>query len=211
MERSEASIQRTKRLVVHRVRSLAPTALWTFTKRGKFASPDELWAAWRLFTQSMRRRFGTKFRYVAVPELHSDGVTWHMHVAFDRFYMVETLRKWWYCALGGTGREAGSATPGSVNVKSLRARYTAGRRVAGYVASYIGKGLSSGSVARRLFGASVGLHPRRVVRWHCPYDHGLPEFFDAVSERSRLDFGVERLFPRLLISRSFVTAIADTD
>jgi len=210
LARSSESLLRTKRLVLHRARCLEVQSLWTFTKRGKFSDVDAVWEAWRAFTQMMRRRWGKEFRFVAVPELHSDGETWHLHVLFGRFFMVEQLRSYWYRALGGSGKETGSATPGSVNVKSLRARHSVGRRVAAYVSKYVGKGFESCSNGRRLFSSSVGLDPVRVVRWYCPYDDGLVDFFDSVGRRCSFDFGLERLYPRFHISRTYVAAVADT-
>lgn len=207
--RSGSSIARSRKLVVHRARCLQACAMWTFTKRGKFATVDELWAAWRAFSKSAVRRFGEKWRYVAVPELHADGETWHLHVLVDRFYMVETLRILWGRALGGTGRERGDQTKGNVHVKASRSRGATARRFASYVAKYVGKGFERGGSGRRLFSASAGLHPREVARGRSPVDVGLVEFADSVGRWLRERFGVERFFPRFLLRNSWECAIAD--
>ncbi len=194
--RSAASIARSKRIVVHRARCLGVHSMWTFTKRGKFASADDVWAAWRRFGQMMRRRYRERWRYVAVPELHSDGLTWHLHVLFGDFYLVETLRRLWYRSLGGTGSEIGGATPGSVNVKSLRSAHSTPRGASYYVSKYVGKGFERGGANRRVFATSVGLHPPQVTRWHNPFDAGIVEFVDTVGGWIGLLNPLARIFPR---------------
>lgn len=208
-ERSAASVARSKRLVVHRARALGVAAMWTFTKRGKFKSSDEVWAAWRAFTKIMRRRYGGAFRYVAVPELHADGETWHLHVVVDRIYMVESLRILWQRALGGTGRERGDQTKGNVNVKGSRARGSSSRRFASYIAKYVSKGFERGGANRRVFAASVGISPVVVTRWRCPHDLGLIEFTDSVGEWLRDAHGIQRFFPRLFFRDGWECAIAE--
>jgi len=118
-QRLDASLNRSRALVAHRARCLGPVALWTFTKRGKFDSADHVWRVWRAFSQLMRRRYGEKFRFVAVPELHADGETWHLHVLFDRVFMVESLRTLWTRALGGTGRERGQEAHDGIRARGL--------------------------------------------------------------------------------------------
>lgn len=179
--RSESSIRRSRALVMHRMRCLSPRSLWTFTRRGKFGSLDELWRAWTLFRKSFRRRVGDEWRFVAVPELHSDGETWHLHVAFDRWCDVVTLRRLWYRALGGSGSERGCDTPGNVDVKSFGRGSSSPKRLARYVSKYVGKGFERSSANRRIFAASVGLHPVRVERWYHAFDDGVGTLASTVS------------------------------
>ena len=208
-ERLSSSIARSRRLVVHRARSLNPCAMWTFTRRGKFESSADAWAVWARFARLMRLRFGAGWRYVAVPELHGDGETWHLHVLVDRFYMVETLRVLWQRALGGTGQERGDQTLGNVHVKASRTRRASARRFAAYVSKYVGKGFERSGANRRVFAASVGLRPIAATRWHCPYDIGLGEFIDSFERWLRESFGVARFWPRILVRESWECAIAD--
>lgn len=208
-ERSEASIRRSRALVVHRVRCLGAYALWTFTKRGKFASADECWAAWRAFCQNFMRRFKRKCKYVVVPELHADGETWHLHAVFPERFDVVALRILWQRALGGRGNERGEHTLGNVDVKALRGRGATARGIAGYVAKYVGKGFERSSTNRRVFASSSGLHPNRTAYWRCPWDAGFVEFVDFVGRRLLLDFGVERIFPRYYFKPKFQWALID--
>lgn len=197
--RCESSLKRSRALVLHRMRCLSPHSLWTFTKRGKFESADELWRAWALFRKGMRRRFGRDWRFVAVPELHADGETWHLHVAFDRWCDVVTLRRLWYRALGGSGSESGADTPGSVNVKAFGRGSSSPKRLARYVSKYVGKGFERSGSNRRVFAASVGLHPVGVERWYSAFDDGVGTVALTVSRwlyrRFQVATGDAWLFP----------------
>lgn len=208
-ERSESSLSRSRALVAHRARCLGATAMWTFTKRGKFSSADEVWKAWRAFTKIMRIRYKKKFRYVAVPELHQDGETWHLHVLVDRYYMASSLRVLWYRALGGTGREQGEQTPGSVNAKSLRNGRFGARRAARYIAKYVGKGFERCGANRRVFGASCGLNPISVERRRISYDCGIVAGLDIAREWIRATYPVEWFGARFVFRPLWHCALAD--
>ena len=188
-ERFEASVRRSRSVVRHKARCLAVMYLWTFTKRGKFSSRDDLWLAWREFERMALKRFGARWRYVAVPELHSDGVTWHLHVAVAEWFDVSALRVLWYRALGGTGAEQGDATPGSVNAKDFRRRGGA-RRIWSYIAKYVGKGVSSSEPFRRSFSTSKGIRPLGVSVLHATWKCDLWFALEALSAELRGRFRV---------------------
>lgn len=208
--RLSASLSRSRRLVVHRARCLGARALWTFTKRGKFASVDEVWSAWAIFRRLMTKRYGQDFRYVAVPELHADGETWHLHVLVDRLYMVESFRVLWNRALGGTGAERGQETRGNVDVKGPRfGRAVTARRFAYYCAKYVGKGFEGCAGGRRLFSCSAGLNPVVDQTWRAADDFGLAEFADAVSGWLSESIGVRGFYPRLLYRDTYELGIAE--
>jgi hypothetical protein len=153
-----------------------------------FATVDECWRAFYEFSRLMELRFGDQWRYVCVPELHSDRETYHMHVAVRGFFLIESVRVLWYRALGGRGNERGEETPGGVNVKPFRtrgrrARGTRIRAIAGYIAKYVGKGFDSGNRGRRLFSSSRGLDPDRVERWRVREWLGVPELVTALQKQ----------------------------
>lgn len=173
-ERFEYSIKRSRRILRARCLQLNADKLWTFTKRGKFANQDEVWATFRRFNRLMKKRFGKAWRYVAVPELHSDGETWHLHVGVKGFFFVEAVRILWQRALGGVGNERGAATLGNVHVKFFKFRRGQQRAcsVAAYIAKYVGKGFSAAEKGRRLVASSEGLQPDRVRKFHMRYVSG---------------------------------------
>lgn len=183
-ERFESSVKRSRRLLRERCLQLNANNLLTLTKRGKFHSLENLWGTFKEFSRLMSLRFGSRWKYVAVPELHEDGETYHMHLAMQGFFSVESVRIVWYRALGGKGDERGEHTPGSVNF--AKRRYGAGpakaRKLAGYVSKYVGKGFVSCSRNRRLFATSRGLAPDHVTRWHCRYWTNAREFCIAAQQ-----------------------------
>lgn len=150
--------------MLHNIRCIGADHLWTFTKRGKFADPDELWAVWKEFNRLMEIRFGDRWQYVAVPELHNDGVTWHLHAAVPGFFLVTTLRTLWHRALGGVGSCAGSDSPGNVDAKFIKGRGP--RSIANYICKYVGKGFGSVATGRRVFSSSAGIRPLEQAYFH---------------------------------------------
>jgi hypothetical protein len=182
--RFESSISRAKKTLRSRCLELNVDHLLTLTKRGKFESIDDAWCAFKEFSRLMGLRFGAKWRYVVVPELHADGETYHLHVGIRGFFMAETVRLLWQKALGGKGNERGEQTLGNVDLKNFKGgnRVTRVRRIAGYIAKYIGKGFTTCNRGRRLFASSRGLDPHRVVRRLCRFGGGIREFALAMQE-----------------------------
>lgn len=179
-ERRMRSVRRAKQSMKRRVYALCPDRMLTLTKRGKFADIDAAWAAWSRFERICSRFFGERWKYVVVPEQHSDG-TYHLHVALKGFFDVGMLRRFWYRALGGTGRETGEQTPGSVNIAPVRVGGRTRLRIASYLRKYMGKDLAACAAGRRSFAASRGLVPVRIARWREPIHLGR----DAVSVVTR--------------------------
>ena len=178
-QKSEESLSRSRRSIVHRARCLQATYLWTFGRRGLFGSTAELWGVWGRFRELYKRRFRRQLEYVAVPEFDNGG--WHLHVAIGTWMDVISLRILWYRALGGTGRETGSDTPGSVNAKFFRGSKRCGR-IARYISSYCGKGFERGGMNKRLYAASVGLRPCASASWRVLDDPCRYELSCTVSE-----------------------------
>jgi hypothetical protein len=168
---------------------MAAEYLWTFTKRGKFASADDWWAAWGRFLDAFEYRYGRKLRFVAVPELHLDAETWHGHVALCEWLEVVTMRRLWQRALGGTGREVGPDSLGNVDAKAFRRSPRKGRPVrrgaralAGYISKYIGKDLSASAVNRRSFSSSHGLDELcSVTRSHVSVELNADELCEVMA------------------------------
>lgn len=186
-----ASIARSRAACIRRCLALQADHMLTLTKRGKFETLDEAWEAYWAFNKSMRRKFGGRWKFVAVPELHATG-GYHIHVALHGFWWVGLLRRLWMRALGGKGNESGDATPGNIDLKSF-VRVSRGQwRVARYIAKYLGKGFSSLDSGRRAYSCSAGLHPARVTRWREPPYIGHTDAALAIQRRLTPVVGVDR-------------------
>jgi hypothetical protein len=156
--------------------------LWTFGKRGKFESLDELWSRWKEFCRLMGKRHGDRWQYLAVPELHEDGETWHLHVGLRGFWDVNQLRLYWHRALvpGAKAILRGADAPGNVDAKRFRGR--SARAIAGYVAKYIGKGMGAVQVGRKLYSSSEGLRPLEKLTFHFISELGEGEMWQSVTQ-----------------------------
>lgn len=80
LERFDSSTARSRAACMRRCLALQADHMLTLTKRGKFESIDEAWACFEKFSQSMRRKFGARWKFVAVPEAHKEG-GYHMPLA----------------------------------------------------------------------------------------------------------------------------------
>lgn len=161
-ERLACNVRRAKCMVRHKIRCFGGDHLWTFTRRGKFATVDDLWLVWARFERLAMKRW-PGFQYVAVPERHADGQTWHLHVAVKGMRMVESLRKMWSIALGGTGGESGPETLGNVNAKYFKGRGS--KPVYRYISKYVGEDIGAALCARKSYSCSRGIVPLSVRRF----------------------------------------------
>jgi hypothetical protein len=179
-ERYASSVSRSRRELCHRARCLQIAFMWTFTKRGKFESPKAAWDAWKRFDRLMLLRFPpgskTPWAYVAVPELHSDKETWHIHAGVPHFFDVVTLRVLWARALGGQGQERGADTLGNVDARDFRKR-GGSRAIWAYISGYCGKGFDSALRNKRLYSSSKGIRPAPSQRWHALTDDFAEKLF----------------------------------
>lgn len=168
-ERRAWSAHRAARSLRYRCLALKPDRMFTFTKRGKFGSVEELHFHWRRFYKLLSKLPNLDMPFVAVPELHGDGETWHLHVAVRGYQSVSFLRKLWYRALGGRGDETGDQTLGSVNVRYFESRRKAALCVASYMSKYLSKSFRQTHGTRKSYWCSHGLHPMTVQRYWEPY------------------------------------------
>jgi hypothetical protein len=163
-ERDVANIRRAKRTVRERIWMLRGDRMLTLTRRGKFETVDDAWAAWKKFCNLARKLWGERWQFVVVPEAHKEG-GFHLHVALKGYFDAGMARRMWYRALGGTGRESGSETPGNIDFTQARTGARSRTRIANYLAKYLGKELGAVFRGRRAFATSRGIPSPRVVRW----------------------------------------------
>ena len=129
--------------------------LITLTYRPPFCtSHDQVVKDVGLFIRHLRKSLGIegRFAYVWVPELHKDGQRYHVHVVVDRFIPKRMVEEAW--------------GHGFVDVREIRNQGKAGnkgeamRRVAGYVAKYVGKSYDDqGAGGRHRYEVGQGCQP----------------------------------------------------
>jgi len=207
-QRWACNVARSRSRVTHLVRAIGADHMLTFGRRGLFATLDDLAAVWDKFDHKMRRRKlravdGRAWAYVAVPEFKNGG--WHMHVAVPGMFEVQTLRRYWYQAFGGTGSEAGEETPGSVNAKYFGRRGGRARcdRLWRYISKYVGKGLDGALAGKKSFWSSKGIDALcRIDRLHTWYEMDWLECMDEASRHAQASYGGRRpLFAIRVVGR----------
>jgi len=159
----ESSIRRSKRMVRHKIKSMACDRLLTLTRRE--SHPSDFWsvadwqAAWDKFNR-LCKRVGEPIHYVAVLERHKKG-NYHLHAAIVGRVNVKLIRKFWLlCCAGGAGS-------GNVDVK-YRLNVTKHQRLAGlakYVSKYITKQLEHVEFNKKRYWSSCHTLPdcRRYI------------------------------------------------
>lgn len=155
----------------------------TGTKRGGIETLDDCWQAVAAFRRQVERHYpGTVM--IAVPELHLGGQAnhgkFHVHMiavfppmAPGKVPAYSVFHRMWYKALGGTGAEKGTATPGNLDFAPTHAkdgtRYTP-CQAARYLSKYVTKCTMVGNVGQKRFTTTHGA-PDPVKRyWWEPID-----------------------------------------
>lgn len=179
-ERRAANGARSRATVRRRAWGLNADRLVTLTKRGGFSTRVECWEAlqrWRRLCRS----FSWWKDYIAVLELHTGGGPndgkFHIHLGLRGFAPIGLALRMWYRALGGTGHESGSATPGGIDLgtKRDRNRPQPRGRIAWYLAKYVAKDFGADGTIRcgeRAFSSAGCLRGITVNRWVCPVTSG---------------------------------------
>lgn len=146
-DRVRRAAERARRMVRLLSMELRADRLLTFTTRETYAL-DQLQVIWERFAR-MARTYDTGFAYIAVPEPHKDSEHWHIHAAYHGWINIRVVRRMWHAAIfsvTGRGRNStadGARSPGNVDVQ-YRGRASGvhtTRKIAGYIAKYITKGL----------------------------------------------------------------------
>ena len=166
-ESIEKSMRRSKRSVRLKCKEMGADHLVTFTTRDT-TTRDILKARWAKFTDNVAYHLDRKFQYVCVCEPHPTNPDHlHLHVAIrGRLSAREMVifRRCWYVALGGTGKERGSAAPGGFNIRHIRVRGGVHRRadrIASYISKYITKDVSDEFNKKRYWCSRIDLMEAR--------------------------------------------------
>lgn len=144
-ESIEKARRRAKRSVRLKCKEMGADHLTTFTTR-RIKTRSELVAIWGRFMDLLVYHFKRKFPYVCVCEPHpTNPIHLHLHAAIRGRLSIRELaiaRRCWYVALGGSGKEKGADAPGGLNIKQIRVKGGAHKRmdkIASYLSKYITK------------------------------------------------------------------------
>lgn len=134
--------QRARTRVRHLAKNLGVSHLLTLSTRQQANTREEMLGYWARFLRLYERVSGKRLAFIEVVEQHpTNPGHLHIHAAVTSYLHANTLRRLWYIALGGTGGERGTATPGGVHMRQFKSK-EAGRRasrIARYIAKYMTK------------------------------------------------------------------------
>jgi len=131
-----SSINRSKRAVRHRIKSMGCDRLLTLTRREVeefgYWTVEEWAAGWDRFIRACKR-LDSAFEYVAVLERHKKG-NFHLHAASRGRLNIKVIRGIWWACCGGRGS-------GNIDIQYRKNMTDHARRsgIAKYVSKYITK------------------------------------------------------------------------
>ena len=158
----QRSVRRSSQKIRHLVKNMMADRLLTLTYRENVQDRERVKRDFKRFLRLVRKSY-PEWRYVAVLEKQERGAL-HVHCAVQGYQKINHLRKLWFIAIGGSGYETGSETPGSVNVTTPRAsrwgteltRWKSGR-LAAYLTKYLEKTFDDSALGNRRYWQSKDL------------------------------------------------------
>jgi hypothetical protein len=135
--------RRSRQKVRHLVMSIGADHLLTLTYRDLVTDSEKLASDYKEFVRLVRQKY-PQWQYVAVKEFQDRGAL-HMHCAVVGKQDIEHLRKCWYQALGASPTATGEETPGAINVRYKKKRFSgqspvfSALQLAAYLSKYISK------------------------------------------------------------------------
>lgn len=139
------SARRARQVVRWRAMAIGADRLLTLTYRENMQDLQRCRADFDAFRRRMQKA-GMLENYVAVPERQERGA-WHVHIALKGWLPVDEVRAHWHAVVG----------EGNIDIaRSRRGRMDA-KRIAGYLAKYIGKAFDEVCDGRARYWGSRGL------------------------------------------------------
>jgi len=141
---------------------------------------------WKKFVHYYSYHTGQRLQYVAVPEVHKDGVHWHMHVALNQFFHIRLALKIWHKLCAHDGPED---VNGSINIRKFSVRYEFDNPtacIAHYIAKYLAKNADVTDLNKKRFW-STRLPKEEIIRTFLEAD-SIDEACKEVETRYGLDW-----------------------
>jgi hypothetical protein len=161
--------RRARQKVRHLVMSIAADHLLTLTYRDLVTDSEKLARDYKEFARLVRQKY-PDWQYVAVKEFQERGAL-HMHCAVVGKQDIKFIRECWYTALGAPANATGDQTPGAVNVRYKKKRFSgqspvfSALQLAAYLSKYISKTFAhERELGMHRYQASRGIEPPKVMR-----------------------------------------------
>lgn len=162
------NVARSRKTIRWLCKELGADRLLTLTYRENMEDREKLREDFQRFLRLVRKVY-PDWPYVAVPEKQDRGA-YHIHLAVRGWQRINFLRRCWYQALGGTGNERGTETPGQIDVKGEERRFGARLKewrrdkLASYIGKYLHKTFDESHLEKRRYWSSKGIQKPEVRR-----------------------------------------------
>lgn len=179
----DRAVRRARQQIRFHCRQLGVDHLLTLTYRENVEDVMRLQRDWKEFVRLVRKA-KPNWQFVACRERQDRGAL-HLHVAIRGRQDIGLLRRCWYQALGGTGKETGEDTPGQIDVRGPSKRFGSKtqdwkvQKLSGYMTKYMGKAFEElDAKGSKRYWHSKGIEPPQVERiWLAS-----SSFIDAIKE-----------------------------
>lgn len=152
------SQRRARTQIRRKCLSLQADRMLTLTFRENLTDIDAALKVFKYFSKLMRWRYGDRYKYVGVPEYQKRGAV-HFHLALSGYFDVVVVRELWRRAIGGEGN-VDMTSPRRNNKNSWNPK-----RVANYLAKYVGKNDSVDFNRKRYFSGGKIEIPAPAFGW----------------------------------------------
>lgn len=211
---SPEHLERSTRRAVKQVRLsskvLGADRILTLTSRKYLYNIPTFWLVFKEFNRLMRKKYGSRWGYVCVPELHPKHEDhYHAHLAIAGNYPVDTLRFLWRTSLRTTLKAARKDhTPGNIDIAYKKStRYARVNGVARYISKYLVKQMQGGYMHEKRYEKSRGLTPVKTVLYA---DLGLTDL-EIIRKVQELSQGVLSRNPRWDVYSGFDCLLMETE
>jgi hypothetical protein len=150
------SQRRARKVVKQKILTFQADTLLTLTYRENQTDLKLAWKHFNRFNLLMRRRYGDKWTYVAVPERQKRGAI-HFHLAVKGYYHWNTVRNLWKRAIEGEGN-VDFQNPKRRNGNTTKSP----KKIAAYLSKYLTKQETTDFNQRRYSSSKVELPPVRT-------------------------------------------------
>ncbi len=127
------SCARARTAVRRKALSMEADRMLTLTFKENVEDIEVAWDRFKYFSKLCRFRWGSRWKYIAVPEYQKRGAV-HFHLAIVGFFHVNTIRRLWQRAVGKFGGNIDITSPQKFGKKSWNPK-----RIANYISKYIAK------------------------------------------------------------------------
>ena len=154
-ENKERCSRRAKATVRRKAMAMRADRMLTLTYRDNQENIEMAWEHFSKFTRAMRKEY-VSFPHIVIPERQKRGAI-HFHIALNKFYPVDALRRIWQSVVGS----------GNIDIQKRKTKDTV--KIASYMTKYLTKTFNDpnellAQLGAHRFRTSLGIHIVTMVK-----------------------------------------------